>query len=89
MSKKLLATDYTIDADSDKITVKGFYRAEQFQLITDVTPDTGGTILYNFADGTKGHKSVTFDTIAEETTIQLEQDLSALGIDSTDRKSVV
>ena len=89
MSKKLLATDYTIDADSDKITVKGFYRAEQFQLITDVTPDTGGTIIYNFADGTKGHKSVTFDTIAEETTIQLEQDLSALGIDSTSNLQII
>ena len=83
MSKKILATNYTIDADSDRITVKGFYRAEQFQLITDVNPETGGTILYNFADGTKGYKSVTFDDVSETTTIQLETDLSAYGINDS------
>ena len=89
MAKKIIATNYVIDGDSDKITVKGFYRAEQIQLITDVTPDTGGTILYNFADTTKGHKSVTFDTVLEETTIQLEQDLSALNIDSTSNLQII
>jgi len=89
MGKKILGTNYVINSDSDKITVKGFYRAEQFQLITDVTPDTGGTILYNFADTTKGHKGVTFDTVTEETTIQLETDLSALNIDSNSNIQII
>ena len=85
MAKKLLATDYRINSDSDKITIKGFYRAEQIQLITDVTPETGGTIMYNFADTTKGHKGVNFDTFTEETTIFLEFDMGAYSIDSHHR----
>ena len=89
MAKKLIATNYEINDDSDKITIDGFYRAEQFQLITDVTPTTGGTILYNFADTTKGHKGVTFDTVTERTTIHLEQDLSALSIDSNSNLQII
>ena len=89
MAKKLIATNYVINDDSDKITIDGFYRAEQFQLITDVTPQTGGTILYNFADTTKGHKGVTFDTVTEKTTIHLEQDLSALSIDSNSNLQII
>ena len=83
MAKKLLATNYRINSDSDKVVIKGFYRAEQIQLITDVTPETGGTIMYNFADTSKGHKGVEFDTFTEETTIFLEFDMGAYGIDST------
>jgi len=89
MGKKLLATNYSINADSDKITIKGFYRGEQFQLITDVTPNTGGTILYNFADVTKGYEEVVFDEQAEETTITLETDLSALSIDSNSNLQII
>ena len=89
MGKKILGTNYTINSDSDKIVVKGYYKAEQFQLITDVTPTTGGTILYNFADATKGHKGVTFDTVEEETTIHLETDLSGLSIDSNSKLQII
>lgn len=89
MAKKLLATNYSINADSDKITIKGFYRGEQFQLITDVTPNSGGTILYNFADVTKGYEQVSFDEQTEETTITLETDLSALGIDSNSAIQII
>ena len=89
MAKKLLATDYRINSDSDKIVIKGFYRAEQIQLITDVTPETGGTIMYNFADTTKGHKGVQFDTFAEETTIFLEFDMGAYSIDSTSQVQII
>ena len=89
MAKKLLATDYRINSDSDKITIKGFYRAEQIQLITDVTPETGGTIMYNFADTTKGHKGVNFDTFTEETTIFLEFDMGAYSIDSTSQVQII
>ena len=89
MGKKLLATNYSINADSDKITIKGFYRGEQLQLITDVTPNSGGTILYNFADVTKGYEEVTFNEQTEETTITLETDLSALGIDSNSAVQII
>ena len=61
MAKKLLATNYSINADSDKITIKGFYRGEQFQLITHADPNTGGTILFNFADFFDT-KSITFQS---------------------------
>ena len=89
MAKKLLATDYRINSDSDKIVIKGFYRAEQIQLITDVTPETGGTIMYNFADTTKGHKGVEFDAFTEETTIFLEFDMGAYSIDSTSQVQII
>ena len=89
MSKKILATNYSISEDSNKITVKGFYRSEQFQLITDVTPNTGGNILYNFADLNLGHVDVTFDEIKEETTIQLEASFSAYGVDSTSKLQII
>ena len=89
MAKKLLSTDYRINSDSDKIVIKGFYRAEQIQLITDATPETGGTIMYNFADTSKGHKGVTFDTQAEETTIFLEFDMGAYSIDSTSQVQII
>ena len=89
MAKKLLATNYSINADSDKITVKGFYRGEQFQLITHADPNTGGTILFNFADTTRGYKEVVFDQNTEETTIQLEQDLSSLGINDSSHIQII
>ena len=89
MAKKIIATNYSINSDSDTITVKGFYRAEQFQLITDVTPNSGGTIIFNFADGTKGHKGAVFDEFTEETTLYLETDLSAYAIDSTSNVQII
>ena len=89
MAKKIIATNYSINSDSDTITVKGFYRAEQFQLITDVTPNSGGTIIFNFADGTKGHKGAVFDELAETTTLYLETDLSAYAIDSTSNVQII
>ena len=89
MAKKILATDYSINSDSDTITVKGFYRAEQFQLITDVTPNSGGTIIFNFADGAKGHKGAVFDEIAETTTLYLETSLAAYAIDSTSNVQII
>ena len=90
MAKKLLATNYTLNVDSDKVTIKGFYRGEQFQLITDATPNSGGNILFNFADASKGYKDVTFDPVTELTTIQLEADLSALGlVDSSNLQIIV
>ena len=89
MAKKILATDYSINSDSDTITVKGFYRAEQFQLITDVTPNSGGTIIFNFADGAKGHKGAVFNTIDETTTLYLETSLAAYAIDSTSNVQII
>ena len=89
MAKKLLATNYSINTDSDKITIKGFYRGEQFQLITHADPETGGTIIFNFADTTRGYKEVTFDEVNEETTIQLEQDLSALGLNDSSHVQII
>jgi len=89
MAKKLLATNYSINADSDKITIKGFYRGEQFQLITHADPETGGTIIFNFADVARGYKEVTFDEQTEETTIQVEQDLSALGLNDSSHIQII
>ena len=89
MAKKLIATNYSINADSDKISIKGFYRGEQFQLITHADPNSGGTLLFNFADTTRGYKEVTFDENSEETTIQLEQDLSALGLNDSSKIQII
>ena len=89
MAKKLLATNYSINADSDKITIKGFYRGEQFQLITHSDPNTGGTILFNFADTSRGYKEVTFNEQTEQTTIQLEQDLSSLGLNDSSKIQII
>lgn len=86
MAKKLIATYYSFSADSDKITVPGFYRQEQFLLITDVT---SGNIIYNFADATKGASGATFDPVDETTTIVLEADMSAYGIDSNSKLQIL
>ena len=86
MAKKLLATNYDFNVDSDKITVSGFYRQEQFLLITDVS---NGNIIFNFADATKGATGVVFDEVTEKTTISLETDMSAFGIDSTSKLQIL
>jgi len=89
MAKKLLATNYSLNVDSDKVTIKGFYRGEQFQLITHADPVTGGTILFNFADTSRGYKEVTFNQQTEHTTITLEQDLSALGLNDSSKLQII
>ena len=89
MAKKILATNYSLNVDSDKISIKGFYRGEQFQLITHADPNTGGTIVFNFAETSKGYKEVTFNEQTEETTIQLEQDLSALGLNDSSLLQII
>ena len=86
MAKKLLATNYDFDIDNDQITISGFYRQEQFLLITDVS---NGNIIYNFADATKGATGVSFDENTEKTTITLETDLSAFGVDSTSKLQIL
>ena len=86
MAKKLLATNYEFDTDNDQITISGFYRQEQFLLITDVS---NGNIIYNFADATKGATGVSFDENTEKTTITLETDLSAFGVDSTSKLQIL
>ena len=86
MAKKLIATYYSFSADSDKITVPGFYRQEQFLLITDVK---SGNIIYNFADPTKGATDAVFDAVDETTTITLETSMSAFGIDSTAKLQIL
>lgn len=72
MAKKLVL-GYEIDANNNAVILPGNIFPEKIQLITDVE---GGTILYNFADPTKGYTSVSFSEETEKTTVYLDQSLS-------------
>ena len=72
MAKKLVL-GYEIDANNNAVILPGNIFPEKIQLITDVE---GGTILYNFADPTKGYTSVSFSEVTEKTTVYLDQSLS-------------
>lgn len=73
MAKKLVL-GYELDTDNNAVIVPGNVFAEKIQLITDVET---GTILYNFADPTKGYTTVEFNPAVEKTFIYLDQDISS------------
>lgn len=73
MAKKLVL-GYEIDANNNAVIVPGNVFPEKIQLITDVET---GTILYNFADATKGYTTVEFEPALEKTFIYLDQDISS------------
>ena len=84
MAKKLIY-DYTIDAASNKISVKGNHRIETLLIITDIT---AGKILYKFANADFGFTSSTFNTATGFTDIILAQDLDAIGVTNSDKLQV-
>ena len=84
MAKKLIY-DYTIDAASNKISVKGNHRIETLLIITDIT---AGKILYKFANADFGFSSSTFNTATGFTDIILVQDLDAIGVTNSDKLQV-
>ena len=68
MAKKLLQSYYEYDASSGTLTIPKFIKHEELLIITNVTLNT---IVYNFADATKGATSVTWNPTTEETSIVL------------------
>ena len=87
--KKLLSTDYRINSDSDKIVIKGFYRAEQIQLITmlhqKLVVQSCTTLRIRQRDIRVLHLILKL----EETTIFLEFDMGAYTIDSTSQVQII
>ena len=84
MAKKLVY-DYTIDASASKISVKENHRIETLLIITDITI---GKILYKFASPDFGYVSSTYNSTTEYTEIVLEQNLSGLGVQNTDKLQI-
>ena len=64
------------------IVVNGFYRLEQFQLITNITDQE---IIFNFADTSKG-ATLSYNATTDKTTLTLETSTS--GMSSTDRLQI-
>ena len=64
------------------IVVNGFYRLEQFQLITNITDQE---IIFNFADTGKG-ATLSYNATTDKTTLTLETNTS--GMSSTDRLQI-
>ncbi len=84
MAKKLIPTQYIFDAASDTIQIKDNWALERLLVITDVTINT---IIYNFADPTKG-ATVSYDATTGYTTITLDYDVSAAGASNTDKLQI-
>jgi len=76
---KRLVHDYTFSPSTDQVIIAGNVHRRRLLLITNVTENS---IIYNFAEPTLGATSVSFDPVAEETTITLVKDCS--GMDATD-----
>ena len=68
MAKKLLQSYYEYDASTGTLIIPKFLKHEELLIITNVTLNT---IVYNFADSTKGATSVTWNPSTEETSIVL------------------
>ena len=64
------------------IVVNGFYRLEQFQLITNITDQE---IIFNFADTGKG-ATLSYNATTDKTTLTLETNTS--GMSGTDRLQI-
>ena len=81
MAKKLIATGYRIDRNSNTIYLEGNILHQRLLLITDVTINR---ILYNFADEGSGLISIGYNRDTEETALVCRQSLSVLGVNNTD-----
>ena len=87
MAKKLINSGYEFDTVANTIKVKGFLKLDDIFLVTNVTTND---IIYNFADPAQGASSVTYDSVAEKTTITLDLDVSATGtMADTDRLQII
>ena len=77
---------YTINAGVGrytKITVKGYHPAKTLLLINN---QTTGTLIYNFADSTKGAKTIYQQWPEDDTTITLEADTNTMA--ATDKLQI-
>lgn len=81
MAKKLIYTDYDIDAVNNTLTLPGNIRPQRMLLVTDVT---NNAIIYNFADPTLGFTNFTYSPTQDITVYNLTADLTALGCTSDD-----
>ena len=69
-------------AGAGYVVLNGFYRLEQFQLITNITDHE---IIFNFADTSKG-ATLSYSASSDETTLTLETDTSSMS--DTDRLQI-
>lgn len=69
-------------AGAGYVILKGFYRLEQFQLITNITSQQ---IIFNFADTSKG-ATLSYQPTSDETVLTLETDTSSMS--DTDRLQI-
>ena len=86
MAKKLINYGYTFNVSAGTIVIKGYLKLDDIFLITNVTTND---IIYNFADPAAGG-TVTWDSVAEEITLNLDMDVNALGtMADTDRLQII
>jgi len=71
---KTLSQKYAFTPSLDKVVIEGIIHRERFLLITNVEDNV---VLYNFGDINLGGE-VTFDYVANQTTIILEKDCSQM-----------
>jgi len=83
MAKKLLQSYYEFNASAKTVVIPKFVKHEEVLIITNVTLNT---IVYNFADATRGFTSVSWDPINEKTTLTL--DYGAPGASNTDKLQI-
>jgi len=86
MAKKLIATGYRIDRNSNTIYLDGNILHQRLLLITDVTVNR---IIYNFADEGSGLVSISYNNTTDETALVCRQSFSVLGISNTDTLQVL
>lgn len=84
MAKKLIPTQYVFDATNNTIQIKDNWSLERLLVVTDVTINT---IIYNFADPTKGG-TVSYDQATGYTTLTLNYDVSAAGAADSDNLQI-
>lgn len=75
MPKKLYVGNYRFDASEQIVFVQGNVQPEKFLIITNITDNT---IIYNFADPTKGFAGKFYNTSTDETQINLVHDTSSM-----------
>ena len=86
MAKKIIQSNYTIDASANTIVWNEYVKKEEIYLITDV--DTG-TVLVNFSDPELAVNSWTWDEPSEKLTITTTANLTSLGVTDNSKIQII